>query len=122
MVNSIGGLGFGGGGSTLGGAASGTQSTTPGRGSSTIPIPTLGSSAANPNQGAVGNPVAGNNAVTGSAYGAPIPIGFGTMRLAGNVIWARPLEPVPVEEVNTAFAVLGRGEVARSVLVFDQEA
>ncbi len=30
--------------------------------------------------------------VQGSAYGAPIPLVYGTMRFAGNVIWSTPLK------------------------------
>ncbi|MHA2066681.1 MAG: hypothetical protein ACXABY_20100, partial [Candidatus Thorarchaeota archaeon] len=32
--------------------------------------------------------------VTSSAFGAPIHIGYGTMRLSGNMVWATPLEEV----------------------------
>ena len=45
-----------------------------------------------PSQGSVGAPVSGNNAITSSAYGRPIPQGFGTMRQSGNVIWALPID------------------------------
>lgn len=37
-------------------------------------------------------PRLGDLSVTSSAYGAPIAIGYGTLRMAGNVIWATPIE------------------------------
>lgn len=36
----------------------------------------------------------GDLSVTSSTYGSPIPIGFGTIRLAGNIIWATPISEV----------------------------
>lgn len=40
--------------------------------------------------------------VQSSAHGAMIPFVFGTVRIAGNVIWAKDLEEQVVEETNSA--------------------
>lgn len=40
--------------------------------------------------------------VQSSAYGVPIPLVFGTIKLAGNVIWARPLHEVRSESSETS--------------------
>lgn len=42
-------------------------------------------------------PRLGDLSVTSSAYGAAIPFGYGTYRLAGNIIWATDIEPVTVK-------------------------
>jgi hypothetical protein len=39
-----------------------------------------------------------NLAVTSSAYGQPIFIVYGTVRIAGNIIWSKPLREVPHKE------------------------
>lgn len=42
----------------------------------------------------VSGPRLGDLSVTSSAYGAAIPFGYGTLRIAGNVIWAKDIEEV----------------------------
>lgn len=47
-------------------------------------------------------PRLGDLSVMSSAYGASIPIGFGTVRLSGNIIWATPIrEQKTVEKTKT---------------------
>ncbi|MBL0317715.1 MAG: glycoside hydrolase TIM-barrel-like domain-containing protein [Alphaproteobacteria bacterium] len=44
--------------------------------------------------------------VQGSSYGAMIPIVYGTMRMAGNIIWARPIQ----EHIHTSSFTQGGGK------------
>jgi hypothetical protein len=48
-------------------------------------------------------PRLGDLAVTSSAYGAPIAVAYGTLRLAGTMIWSQPIE----ERRNVAKASAG---------------
>jgi len=52
----------------------------------------------------VEGPRLGDLSVTSSAYGAPMAAGFGTIRMGGNIIWARP-----IEEVKTSKKKGGKG-------------
>ena len=73
---------------------------------STVPIPSLGQSNASPDQGAVGGSVGlGDRAITSSAFGAPRQRGFGTIRQAGNIIWARPIDQQENEAVQSSGGV-----------------
>lgn len=40
----------------------------------------------------IDGPRLGDQTVTSSAYGAPVPVGYGTMRLSGNMIWSEGIE------------------------------
>lgn len=91
MVSRSSGSGFGGSsGGIIGGISSGTGSGRVSRSGGNVPA--LDQAAASPSLGVTGPPAIGNNAITSSAYGNARPLGFGTMRQAGNIIWALPID------------------------------
>ena len=55
-------------------------------------------------------------AVQTSTYGKMLPIIYGTIRIAGNVIWAQPIKET---RVTTAVTAGGKGS-GRTVVGFDQ--
>lgn len=60
----------------------------------------------------VEGPRLGDLTVTSSAYGAPIPFGYGTVRMAGNIIWSTSIQEH--KNVQTSSAPGGKGGAKKS--------
>ncbi len=60
-------------------------------------------------------PRLGDLTVMSSAYGAPIPLGYGTVRLSGNVIWSTGLEEVKTTDKQSSGGKGGGGATQSNV-------
>lgn len=57
-------------------------------------------------------------AVQTSTYGTMIPVLYGTVRIAGNVIWARPIEETATTTTSEAGGKAGGGKVSQSTTTY----